>query len=384
MRSKIISETQPDPRARVTGKKRIFFAAIMIVLLLLALEGLVRVAARAGLVNIRTFAVSNEVTRITFVGNLDPFFGVWHLPLARVQVPTPEGEVIYETNAQGMRDRSREFSSGARERVVVLGDSFVEGCYVAASNRFTDLLEQKTGIQFLNFGTSGGFGSIQEWQLYEHLARQFDHTRVLLFLLPDNDFADNDPVRHADRYQPALQKNNGTYTVTYPSPFRPELTRETRIKGGRAVRHRCYNHWLTMNLLVTFDYERLRILNTSSYDGYTDEDMNQLLFTYAQILKDAEPRPLTIYIIPRDRDFIAFAAGKFRNRLTAELSEWASRRKGVKVVDLLPGFLAYMKAHNTPAKDFFLSFDPHWSPLGHQVAADLVLASQPGLFPEAP
>jgi hypothetical protein len=341
------------------------------------MEGLVRTAARAGWVTTRSFCTSNQVVRITFVGNLNPRFGIWHLPLASVSVPTPGGVVVYESNAHGMRDRPRERRSAARERVVVLGDSFVEGVGVAATNRFTDLLEARTGIEFLNFGTSGGFGSIQEWMLYEHLARQFDHTRVLLFLLPDNDFADNDPSLHAaDRYQPCLQKSNGTYTVRYPFPFRPELTKEVRLTKGRAFRHRLYNRWHTLNLLMTFDYERLWSPHISSYSQYTEEDLARLLFTYEQILAAARPRPLTIFIIPRDRDFAARAKRDFQNRLPAALAAWAARHEGVRVVDLYPGFLAYMQKHNVSYRDFFLGFDQHWSPLGHRVVADLVLASQ--------
>lgn len=363
------------------GKARLFKGLLAIIALLLV-EGLVRVAARAGLVGIRTYPVSNEVIRITFVGQLDPHVGIWHVPEVRVTVPTPAGDVLYETNAEGMRDRPRERRSSARERVVVLGDSFIEGCFVAASNRVTDLLEQQTGIEFLNFGTSGGFGSIQEWLLYQHRAQAFDHSRVLLFLLPDNDFDDNNPAGHAsDRYQPFLQKSNGTYAVAYTSTFRPAGTRTVRLSRGRALRHACYNRWFTLNVLMNLDFEKMRALNSSSYARYTEEDLAQLLFSYEQLLAAARPHPLTIYVIPRDRDFIAVEKGNFQGRLPAELTAWAARHEGVAVVDLLPGFLAYMKEHHVPYRDFFLSFDPHWSPLGHQVAAALVRASQPDLMP---
>ncbi len=368
----------------ITWKKRVTFAGIIIALMLMTLEGLVRLAARSNLVNIRAFCTSNEVTPITYTGNLNPYFGIWHLPDVSVQVSTPSGNVVYETNAQGMRDRPRKLPSSAPERVVVLGDSFVEGCHVAASNRFTNILEQETKIEFLNFGTSGGFGSIQEWLLYENLAAQFEHTRVLLFFLPDNDFADNDPPRHVDAdYRPFLCKSNGIYAVRYPSPFRKKLTRENRITWGRAIRHWCYNHCYTANLLATFDFEKIRDLNTSSYDQYTKEDLAQFLFTCEQLLSSAHPRALTIYIIPRDRDFIAFNAGDFQGRLPSALARWAASQKRVEVVDLFPGFLAYMNEHHVAYQDFFLGFDPHWSPLGHRVAASLVLANLSGLKPNS-
>ncbi len=355
-------------------KNRIF-GVILVAFALLCVEGVVRVAARTGAVRIRTYPVRNGVTRITFVGNLNPHFGVWHVPNALVRWPTPLGEVIYKTNGDGMRDRPRERKSAAHERVVVLGDSFVEGCFVAASNRVTDLLEQRTGVEFLNFGTSGGFGSVQEWLLYQNLAHSFDHTRVILFLLPDNDFDDNNPNKHsANRYQPFLQKSNGTYSVAYTSTFSPGDFQTVRLSWGRALRHAFYNRYYTLNVLMNLDFEKSRVLNRSAYDEYSEEDLAQLLFSYEQLLAAAKPRPLTIFIIPRDSDFMAVKNDRFQGRLTNALATWAARQERVTVVDLLPGFLDYMKEYKVPYQDFFLSFDPHWSPMGHRVAAGLVQA----------
>ncbi len=353
--------------------KQRLFALILISFVVLSVEGMMHLAAMAGFVSIRVYPVSNEVVRITFVGNINPHVGVWHVPNAWVRMPTPDGDVIYETNAEGMRDRPRERKSAARERVVVLGDSFVEGCFVAASNRVTDLLEQRRNVEFLNFGTSGGFGSVQEWLLYQNFASSFDHTRVLLFLLPDNDFADNNPSRHsANRYQPYLVKSNGTYAVAYTSTYRPGDVQTVRLSWGRTMRHAFYNRCYTLNVLMNLDFEKLQALNSSSYDQYSEEDLAQLLYSYEQLLAAAKPRPLTIFIIPRDRDFIAVQNNRFKGRLAAALTVWAAQQENVTVVDLLPGFLAYMKEHNVPYQDFFLSFDPHWSPLGHYVAAGLV------------
>lgn len=356
------------------GKSRLF-GLILVAIVLLSVEGFIRLAARKGIVSLRSYPVSNVVTRITFVGNLNPCFGIWHVPNALVRWPTPLGEVIYETNADGMRDRPRERKSAASERVVVLGDSFIEGCFVAASNRVTDLLEQRTGVEFLNFGTSGGFGSIQEWLLYQNLAHSFDHTRVMLFLLPDNDFADNSPLRHStDRYQPFLLKSNGTYSVAYTSKFRPGNVQPGHLSWGRALRHAFYNNCYSLNVLMNLDFEKLRARGSSSYDQYSEEDMAQLLFSYEQLLAAAKPRPVTIFIIPRDRDFMAVKSNRFQGRISTALTTWAAHHERVTVVDLLPGFLAYMKEHNVPYQDLFLSFDPHWSPLGNCIAADLVQA----------
>ena len=362
------------------GCRNLVFKLGIVVLTLVAVELIARLAAKAGLCRLRTFQVANRSADIQFVGDIDPHFGVWHIPLASVTINTPLGKISYETNSHGMRDRPRDERSSAAERVVVLGDSFVEGYCVEESDRVTDVLEERTGVEFLNFGTSGSFGSIQEWLLYQHLAIRFDHTRVFVFLLPENDFSDNDPSKQPpDRYRPYLRKLGDSYEVTYPMPFRDTGSSLSKISWGRKLRHRLYNNWYSLNLIVQWDLsgvvDSFRAQTArASYDDFSQEDLNRLLFTYGQILELARPRPLTIFVIPRDKDFVAHHAGRFKGRIIAALSEFAAKRDRVEVVDLMPAFLAYMKEHHVSYKTFFLSFDPHWSPLGHHVVADAVLA----------
>lgn len=352
----------------------------MLVCMLVAVEIIVRIAAHAGYATIRNFETKNQVEPVTFLGDIDSRFGVWHKANAAVTVDTPQGPVTYETNAQGMRDRPRAEKSTAAERVVVLGDSFIEGSYVEESDRITDVLEKTTGVEFLNFGTSGNFGSIQEWLLYEHLAKNFDHSRVCVFLLPANDFTDNDPAMNPPaRYRPYLQETAGTYKVSYPVAFAPATTGMSRtMSPGRIFRHMLYNHWYSLNLIVLRDISEVvdlfrRTTITSSYDTYTPVDLSRMLFTYRQILDIAGHRPVHIVVIPRDSDFLAHRAGRFEGKITAALSAFAKEYPGLDVIDLLPYFLNYAKTHGISYKRFFLEHDAHWSPLGHRVAAKAVL-----------
>lgn len=364
--------------------RNLAFALLIVLLMLSVIELLVRVVAAAGWCNIRVFQVVDCQDDIQFVADIEQHFGVWHIPQTSVTVKTPQGEISYETNLHGMRDRPRDERSTAAERVVVLGDSFVEGSFVEESDRFTDILEKQTGIEFLNFGTSGSFGSIQEWLLYQHLASRFDHTRVLVFLLPDNDFSDNDPSQHPpDRYRPYLLKTGDSYEVTYPVSFSNAPAGISRMSWGRKLRHRLYNRWYSLNLIVHRDlsevsepFESLTV--TASYDQFSAEDLDRLLFTYRQIIELSAPRPVTIFVIPRDRDFMACESGRFKGKIITALAEFALKHDNVSVVDMMPTFLAYMKKNDVSYKRFFLAFDPHWSPLGHRLAAKAVLAGLRG------
>lgn len=376
-----MNESSIVPRGRLW-----LFRAVAVLLVLVAVEGIVRLAASRGAVDIRVYPVTGRSDPIRFLGDLDPHFGSWHQPNADVVVSRLGQDVRYISNAQGMRDRPREFASAAPERVVVLGDSFVEGMGVGASNRFTDLLEARTGVEFLNFGTSGRFGPTQEWLLYRHLASRFEHSRVFIFLLPANDFEDNGaPDAASGRYRPFLRKTNGTYEVSYPFPFAEVQARREYLSPLRKLRHRLYNHWYTLNVLANLEMRNfLPRVPPSSYDNYSEDDLEKLLFAYGRIADLAAPRPVTVFVIPRGSDFVAQAHGQHRGRIVEALREFAAGREGLQVVDLMPAFLGAMKARGISPAPFFLDRDPHWAPAGHEVVAEAVLDAHPGIPRSAP
>lgn len=372
--------TKSNRKSRST-KKLMMFKLCIAAATLLSLEATARFAARRGLFTFRQYQEAVQAGEITFLGDINPHFGVWHVPNADVKVDTPAGPVSYQTNRHGMRDAPRSRHSDAAERVVVLGDSFVEGPYVEEADRLTDVAESSTGVEFLNFGTSGSFGSIQQWLLYKHLARSFDHSRVMVFHLPDNDFTDNDPREHSEqRYRPYLRKNGDAFELYYPVPFEEAPRHLSRMSPGTRVKHQFYNASYLLNFLSQIEFEQLEglveaQLAVSSYDTYSDEDLERLLYSYQQIVDLAKPRPVTFFIIPRDEDFLAYRRGHFEGRIVQDLQEFARDQENVSVVDLKPHFLRYLKKKNHPHSEFFLSFNPHWSPLGHDVAAQAVLES---------
>ena len=47
------------------------------------------------------------------------------------------------------------------------------------------------GVPVLNFGASGNFGPLQELLIYEEF-KYLPHQGLIIYVLPDNDFTDND------------------------------------------------------------------------------------------------------------------------------------------------------------------------------------------------
>lgn len=178
--------------------------------------------------------------------------------------------------------------------------------------------------------------------------------------------------------------------VTYPIPFEHAEER-LRLSSWVLRRNQAYNSWYTLNLLSQLEpvtlLSRIRRKSlagtvTASYDDYERDDLLRLEYAYDQIIRLADQRPVTIYVIPRERDFIARAAGSFQGRILHDLAVFSQSRR-VRVVDLMPGFVAHMQRHGVPYESFFLGYDPHWSPEGHQVAARIVMETQRALSQDA-
>ncbi len=348
-----------------------------LLLTLLLLEGGVATLVALHRLPLRRPTYSLENLKTRFWADLDPAFGVWHPPGARYRHRTSCYDVLYEANRHGARDRDRSERS-AGPRVVVLGDSFVEGYGVARADRFTDRLEERTGIPHLNFGTAGSFGTTQSMLLYETLASRFDHDAVVFGILPDNDFLDDDlghgRRRHAHRYRPYLSGDHPSYEVVY---FREELgdPRTTRpLRLGKLLREFTYSANAVRHLKGVLRERAARegsgpAERYAGYADYGDEQFARVRFALERIVEHAAGRPVLVFTIPRPADFERVPhAGTSR---LAEDMQRAAREVGFQYVDLL----RLLRNVEGGTDRLFLSCDGHWSPWGHEVAAGILESS---------
>jgi hypothetical protein len=71
-------------------------------------------------------------------------WGAWHLPNATARHADRCFDVKVASNSYGARDRERSLSG--KNRILVVGDSFVEGWGVEAEHRFTNVMERQGGM----------------------------------------------------------------------------------------------------------------------------------------------------------------------------------------------------------------------------------------------
>ncbi len=356
-----------------------FFMFLLI--LVVCLEGASFVYVRFFNKNIPLPAYTLVNASSKFWVDMDEHFGVWHKPHSKYVHNKACFTVVYEANSLGMRDVERQIKSD-KKRVVVLGDSFIEGWGLELPDRLTNMFEVADGREYLNFGTAGSFGTIQYWQQYKHFAKDFDHDAVIIAIIPKNDFKDNDLEYGrevlADRYRPYLTGTYPDYNLTY---FKEKLESRSRpfqlLKSfDFTLRDFSYTYKIIRYVFGTYNISQFKpkwLVEIDQkpekpYSGYYDfkEDEFQIMrYTLEQIVKEAQGRKALVFTVPNYRDFLRYDGGE--TPLAKRLGE-LGRQTGFDYVDLLEPM--YDKGGDF--KDYYFVCDDHYNVSFQRTAFDIL------------
>ncbi len=292
-----------------------------------------------------------------------PTFGVWHEPNAEMLHRSACFAASYRTNSLGARDRERAARS-ADFRVVVLGDSFLEGWGVDEAVRLPNRLETATGFEHLNFAMAHT-GPYQHALIYRELARNFDHAAVLTSVVLTNDLFDLDLER--SRLAGAYQYRYRPYLVGEPPDFEHLDLREPAPR--RLLRR--YSHAFNA-LLAVLEPPRLPGSKGGREPG--ERELQRLEAALRRLVAAAEGLPVAVLSIPGLRHLQRYAQSGY-NPIGEHLAE-ASQRIGFTLVDLLPP----MAARTRGWSGYFFSCDDHWNGFGHATAAEITLEALQGDF----
>ena len=301
-----------------------------------------------------------------------PLFGVWHRPRTTATHKTSCFNVRYRTNALGARDVERPQRSGG-PRVLVLGDSYLEGWGVDQDRRLTDLVARKSGIEYMNLAMSH-FGPYQELLAYREFGPRFEHHGVLVGVLPRNDFYDLDLAvaqrspGYMYRYRPYLAGAFPDYhRVDYnESPARRFLRHESAAFNAMAWA------WYALLGRPEDSFDRPPAIQARSgafhsfYYDYSLEDFLRLRYCLEQIVAVAEGRPVVVVLLPAPPDFPRYMQSG-TPPLGREL-EAIGQARGFRVVDLLPE----MARRSRDWTEYFFTCDYHWNERGNAVAAEIL------------
>ena len=343
---------------------------VAIVFSALLLEIGLRAGARLGWIEIDINPLNG------FWADINPDFGVWRRANASYTHEKSCFRVTYTSNSYGALDRERSRRSSA-PRVVVLGDSMMEGLTLETPQRLSDRLEEMTGVEHLNFATSQTFGPVQYLLAYETLAKTFDHDVVLVGFLPENDFTDSNweigQKAFYNRYRPYFVASHGGYELVYFNKAYFDLPQGDGLfdylwnntMTARAARraYAIHRYQTVIDNQVVQAAEPLTKGVRSFYYDYDQADQQITRYTLERLVRAADGRPVVIVSIPFKRDL-----QNLQERGTPPLPAWfeqMGKELGFTYVDLL----AILAATPTDWNEYYHSCDHHWTAKANALVA---------------
>ena len=195
---------------------RSFLAGVSLVLVSVALSaGLAELALR-----LTHYGDENPMHLVAFM-DFDPLLGWWHKRNYMGVMAKDEFRATLQYDANGIRGLDPLYNKpqGAR-RVVVIGDSFVDGYTVATPERMTEVLASRLGKRFevVNLGV-GAYSTDQELLLLERQGWKYQPDLVLLAFYY-NDVFFNGEKSLGPAQKPLFAMDNGNLRLTnVPVPY---------------------------------------------------------------------------------------------------------------------------------------------------------------------
>jgi hypothetical protein len=352
--------------------------------------------------------IVNSLTSIATFQTYHPVYGFFHRPGASGWIETPEFTSYVSFNANGLRDREMPVAKPpGTYRVLLLGDSFVEGAQVPAedtvSRQLMNLLQGRLpgrSVDTVNAGNAG-FGTAQELLYLEHDGAAYQSDLVMLVYFIDNDLPDNG-------YRVARDRKLDTTRRPFFVPdghggieLRPGLAPpEDRFAAVRPWLRRLVSYNLIENFMLWHEareQEQAQIgKNRPTYLVDPPEIWNEAWWVTEQLLgrvRDtarSQGAELVVVAAPAyyqvNADaWRALVAGDTReenryeqdapNRRLAGIAE----RQGLRLLDLLP---SVRQAQQGGARLYYPA-DGHWTSDGHRFAASQIAEylTSSGLIP---
>jgi lysophospholipase L1-like esterase len=349
-----------------------------------------------------------EENTIALYTEHDPRLGWRKRPGARATYRRREFTVEVQVNSRGLRDRERGYDAPAGVfRALALGDSFVEGYSVALQDTVSQVLERDLAgpacpVEVLNAGTSG-WSTDQEYLFYVDEGSRYAPQVVVLFFYY-NDVLFNDRDNYFGRPKPLLGPGDGGLKVVN-APVPPPRPREaptdergTREEGSALMNvlrdrlkrgaPRAYDALARLGLWPPLGGsepgEEMRVYKTGAtprIDGAWAATA-RILEALARETAARGARLLVAYVPNRmevrDRDFEltrrAYAMDErgWDRGLPLRRLQAIGDAAAIPVVDLTP---ALRRADASLLDRTYFTYDPHWTALGHRVAAAEVARS---------
>ena len=321
-------------------------------------------------------------------------YGRWRSPNYKLEITrcSDKKNIIYSSNSLGARDKERLITG--KNRVVFLGDSFTEGILIDENKRLSNLLESKTGSEFLNFGIIGA-NPIQYYTIYNTLiSNKIEHNKIIIGIFTGNDFDSDSNLSKTKQleypnYRPYWEKVNNKYELRFTlDDYKESIDSQNACDNNNVIydtRKKLYNslslkekmkveietnsYFYSVIRLIIEKKERKKMENLynkiyelpNNYVPPTD-------FTYSlqKIINENKEKEILLLLIPAKEQIYNFKSNKINN-LTPFIEKNIARNN-CTIIDLLPHF-----ANQPNIEKFFIKCDGHWNDEGNLFASKILL-----------
>ena len=344
--------------------------------------------AGVGVTNHRLYIPANIENPITYAGDVSSFSGRWRLPNAHEQVVNCSGDTLRRyANELGAADDPFAPDT-TTNRVIVLGDSYMEGYMVNPTDRLSTRLSKATGHRHLNFAINGT-SPINYWQTYRQFKDRVPHKAVLVGLLPANDFEDytGDKV-HAQVdfpiYRPYwtnddklayslanIRQSIGAVGRTRASLLQTVDSVYQILTWKQKARVHFVEHSYLAQMLLKLAQNRVKVdAKWTRYAQFSDADWRIMAHSLEQLKQDAAGKSVVFVSLPIMLDVKALRAGA-DNKFDRQMRAFCQQR-GIGFVSLVPHALAY----KGNLADLYVPCDGHWTAKGEAWATECLLKEE--------
>ncbi len=328
----------------------------------------------------------------------------------------PEGTAKVEYNSIGLRDTEHLIKNTEGVfRILILGDSFMEAYSVDTYDAFHKQVEKNLaslGIksELINLGV-GGYGTLQEYLIFNEIGRSYSPDLVMLGFFYGNDLIDNSNSKAISsnskrRNKPYLNPDSDDWQIV---PFDFEASKERyavekakQFPLGEKNSRRSALIWKVSEEFnrVLIQVKQYLFSNKKSEESLDDNQLCSDPKEYArawditkriisQLKNEVEGMgsQLVVFSVPS----IHTAENKdIKKEITSEnlCNEKAGFSRLNKMLDKLDIvfidlFPHFSKAMQEDALELFRYSDEHWNSKGHSLAAKIVTSSivEKGLLP---
>lgn len=308
-------------------------------------------------------------------------WGAWHVADLTFRHTKSCFDITMTFNEVGARDGS--FANLPTTSLILIGDSFAEGYGVMKDKTSERLIEEWLGVPVLNFGASGNFGPLQEFLIYEEF-KYLPHQGLIIYVLPDNDFTDNDLEvwrnKNQTRYRPYFSQSGDPLIPYY---FPTAVPRDNFLSNSygsikKLIKEYFWSANALRTILMLIRGDGQFVINEQDnypvhsyfYDA-SDKQQSNLISAYEAILQAADNKNVLFVIIPSINDIARWKNESDRD--VYQQSYWyqsiinfqnrtKQRVEHINLIEHLP----------SQTKELFFECDGHWSPQGNRLAADVI------------